>query len=115
LVAEGFVLAVTNEILSGHAGVVARKTSGEVAQNVGRLLLALPNLLLIQVYYHWRLIPADPDDDKFVDCAVAAQADYLVSNDKHFSVLAGVPFPKVRVLGGEEFLALLGQLPTAPS
>lgn len=29
----------------------------------------------------------DPDDNKFIDCYVAAYADYLVTNDNHFNVL----------------------------
>jgi hypothetical protein len=31
---------------------------------------------MVQVYYHLRLITADPDDDKFVDCAFKANAKY---------------------------------------
>lgn len=40
----------------------------------------------------------DPDDNKFVDCAIASNAHFLVSQDKHFKVLAEIPFPKVNVL-----------------
>lgn len=35
------------------------------------------------------LIPADPDDDAIIACAVAAKADYLVTYDPHFEVLGG--------------------------
>lgn len=31
------------------------------------------------VYYHLHLITADPDDDKFVDCAFKANAKYIVT------------------------------------
>nr|WP_207681806.1 PIN domain-containing protein [Desulfonema magnum] len=50
-------------------------------------LLKLPNVHRQTVYYHWNLISADPDDNKFADCAVSANAHYLVSNDRHFRVL----------------------------
>ena len=33
------------------------------------------------------LINADPDDNKFFDIAVAANADYLVTNDAHFNMV----------------------------
>ncbi len=33
------------------------------------------------------VITADPDDNKVLACAVAAQADYLVSGDQHLLVL----------------------------
>ena len=48
-----------------------------------------------EIHYNWRLITIDPDDNKFIDCAVAANADYLVTNDKHFNVLKEIDFPKV--------------------
>mgnify|MGYP000400864207 CR=1 FL=1 len=33
------------------------------------------------------LVPQDPTDDKFVECAVAGKADYVVSGDKHLLAL----------------------------
>ena len=58
-------------------------------------------------YYTFELITADPDDNKFVDCYVAAHADYLVSNDRHFEGLSAAGFPAVRVVSAGEFLQLL--------
>ncbi len=40
------------------------------------------------------IIEADPDDDKFIECAVAAGAAYIVSGDKHLIKLrqyGGIP------------------------
>lgn len=45
--------------------------------------------------------------DKFVDCAFAANATYIVSNDKHYDVLKEIDFPKILVLKLQEFLGLL--------
>jgi uncharacterized protein len=53
------------------------------------------------------LITIDPDDNKFVDCAIAAGADYIITNDHHFDILAQISFPEVRVCSAEEFLAML--------
>jgi predicted nucleic acid-binding protein len=53
------------------------------------------------------LVVADPDDDKFSDCAIAAGADFSVTNDQHFDVLKQTPFPKLRVITAEEFLEIL--------
>lgn len=47
------------------------------------------------------------DRNKFCDCAIACSADYLVTNDKHFIILAQVPFPAVKTIKAEEFLELL--------
>jgi predicted nucleic acid-binding protein len=45
--------------------------------------------------------------DKFVDCAFAANATYIVSDDKHFDVLKDISFPQLLVLKLKEFLGLL--------
>ena len=45
----------------------------------------------------------DVDDNKFVDCAIAANAELIVTNDKHFNVLKTVDWPKLTILGIKEF------------
>jgi len=59
------------------------------------------------IYYNWMLIVADVDDNKFVDCAISANVDYIVTNDKHFDILKTVAFPVVRVINIEQFRSLL--------
>jgi predicted nucleic acid-binding protein len=56
------------------------------------------------------LITEDPDDNKFVDCAFAANAEYLVSDDKHFKILDRIPFPQINLLKMEEFLPIVSTL-----
>ncbi len=70
-------------------------------------LLEFSNVELITPYYRWELIQEDPDDNKFVDCAVAGQADYVVTHDKHFNVLRDIPFPKVEIIRLDELKKLL--------
>lgn len=45
----------------------------------------------------------DKDDDKFVDCAITANADYIVTEDSHFNHLKSIPFPQLKVLTLDEF------------
>lgn len=75
----------------------------EVANAVMETLDYLPNVELITRYYQWKLIHADPDDDKFVDCAVACNANYLVTYDGHFNPLKKIMFPKVNVVDLKTF------------
>jgi uncharacterized protein len=70
-------------------------------------LLEFPNTELISPSFHWNFIEADPDDNKFVDCAVAGQADFLVTHDKHFNVLETVDFPKIQPIRLDVFFQLL--------
>ena len=44
------------------------------------------------------------DDNKFVDCAIAAEAKCIVTNDHHYDVLNTIPFPKVEVVSLVEFI-----------
>jgi predicted nucleic acid-binding protein len=66
------------------------------------------NVLLVSIsdrspYFRFDLIKKDRDDNKFVDCAIAANAHYIVSEDKDFRVLKKIDFPKVEVLSLEKF------------
>lgn len=72
-----------------------------------QLLENLENVRYITRYYQWRLIGQDYDDNKFVDCSVAANANYLATNDKHFNILKKISFPKVNVISVEEFKAIM--------
>ena len=54
--------------------------------------------------YRWRLIVADPDDDKFADCAIAAAAEWIVTEDAHFDVLKTAGH-KARPITPKEFIA----------
>ena len=49
----------------------------------------------------------DKDDNKFVDCAIAGNAQFIVTNDKHFEVLKNIQFPKVEVVSSTDFLQKL--------
>lgn len=42
--------------------------------------------------FRFHLIVADPDDDAFSDCAIAATAEFIVTEDRHFEVLRGAGF-----------------------
>jgi putative PIN family toxin of toxin-antitoxin system len=80
-------LCVTTDILDEYAEIIEQQMNAGIAEMTLDLLLTLPNTLLIHKHYFWQLVEQDPDDNKFIDCAIAAQAQYLVSNDKHLNVL----------------------------
>jgi uncharacterized protein len=58
---------------------------------------------LIDIFFHLNLISNDPDDNKFVDCAFSANAQYLVSNDRHLKILKEIPFPQIPLVTIQEF------------
>ncbi len=91
-------LCVTTEILAEYEEIVGRMTSPVVARLVVEAILRAPNTLRIEASFRFGLITEDPDDNKFVDCAIVANAECVVTNDSHFDVLATIPFPRVKVV-----------------
>jgi len=102
-------LCVTTEILAEYEEIVGRMTSPVVARLVVEAILRAPNTLRIEASFRFGLITEDPDDNKFVDCAIAANADFIVSEDKHFNVLKSIPFPHVEVIRLRKFLQELSE------
>ena len=102
-----YSICVTNEILAEYEEILSQKIGAEIASNVIKALLDLPNTKIVQVYYHLHLITADPDDVKFVDCAFKSNAKYIVTQDHHYDVLNEIPFPYIEVVDIDEFLGIL--------
>lgn len=99
-----YQLCVSNEILDEYQEVMEQQITPTVAENVVVLILNKKNTLFVDPHFRMGLITADPDDNKFVDCAFAAGADYLVSEDSHFEVLRTTPFPQLNLVTLDEFM-----------
>ncbi len=99
-----YTLCVTNEIIEEYAEVISRNINERVAQTVIYLIMTLSNVKYIDPHFRFHLITSDPDDNKFVDCAIAANAKYIVTEDHHFDVLKDIPFPHIDVISIEQFL-----------
>lgn len=97
-------LCVSNEILAEYEEILGLLASPEVAHNVVEAIARHPKTLYRESYYHFHLLSdIDKDDDKFVDCAITAGADYIVTEDSHFDHLKQIPFPQLNVLTLDEF------------
>jgi putative PIN family toxin of toxin-antitoxin system len=98
-----YTLCLTTDILDEYAEIIEREMGAEVAEMTLDLLLMLPNIQLIHKYFFWQLIEQDPDDNKFVDCAIAANAQYLISEDRHFRVLKKYDYFGIELIQLNEF------------
>jgi putative PIN family toxin of toxin-antitoxin system len=96
-------LCVNTDILNEYEEILAIKTTREIAHNVVEAIARLHTTIYQEVYIHFGLIEQDKDDNKFVDCAVAADAEYIVTNDSHFNVLNDIEWPKVMIITIKEF------------
>ncbi len=106
LIDGAFTLCVTTDILLEYEEKIQEHMGKEFAEEAMELLLSLPNLERIDKFFFWNILLNDPDDNKFVDCAIAVGADFIVSEDKAFKVLDTIDFPKVTWLNLEAFTAL---------
>lgn len=49
----------------------------------------------------------DPDDNKFIECALEGRADYIVSGDRHLLNLKG--YEGIQILSASEFLKIFSK------
>ena len=83
--------AVSTEVLLEYQEVLARMNFPGYAELVLRTIETVgeqqQSLLRISPTFHFHLITGDPDDDKFADCAIPAEADFIITDDGHFAPL----------------------------
>ena len=99
-----YTLCVSNDILTEYNEILERVANAAVAHNIVNAIARSPYTRMIDPQYRFGLIEQDPDDNKFVDCAIIAGANYIVSEDAHFRILADIPFPSVAVIRLDEFI-----------
>lgn len=85
--------AVSTEILLEYEEVMQLRSGRAKADKMMNLIEMVgalhANVRHISPTFRFRLIVGDPDDDKFADAAIVADARYIITNDRDFSVLAG--------------------------
>ena len=102
-----FTLLISTDIFLEYLEILEKLTNQDVALNIGRGLEESEFVDAVSVYFSWQAVQADPDDNKFFDCAMAGNADYLVTNDQHFDTLKTADFPKVNIINAQQFIAIL--------
>lgn len=107
---ETFIWVFSNEIFAEYEEIASKLFGTKTADFVLKSLLSSTNHWCYDPSYKWQLVEKDPDDNKFVDCAIGANVDYLVSDDRHIRSLLQIPdlFPPVPVVTLQQFKTLLG-------
>ncbi len=100
-------LAVSNEILLEYEEVTTKLSGAQRWHDVAALLELLDrlrgNIRQIEPQFRFGVITQDPDDNKFCDCAIAAEADFVVTDDAHFEALKSSSY-KPKPIVPEEFI-----------
>lgn len=103
---ELFTLCVTTDILDEYAEIIEQKMGFQAGENALGILENSINVDLITTYFRFNLLK-DEDDNKFVDCSIAANADFIVTHDSDFNILKEIDFPNVSVLNLDEFKEII--------
>ena len=98
-----YTLCMSTEILEEYEEISASHISPLAAKLAIETILRANNVKRIDAQFRFGLIDSDKDDNKFVDCAIVGNADYIVSNDKHFNILKTISFPHVKVVNLSDF------------
>jgi putative PIN family toxin of toxin-antitoxin system len=102
-----YTLCISNDIIEEYYEVIARNLNPRLADAVIYTILTRKNVRKLDPHFRFHLITADEDDNKFVDCAIAANAKCIVTEDHHFSVLKTIQYPKVEVMSIDDFMQTL--------
>ena len=98
---------MTNDIITEYLEILQRLTDYDTAETIIKTIVNSRFVEFITPFYRFELITQDPDDNKFVDCAIAANARYIVTNDHHFDILKGLDYPPIDVITLDGFMKLL--------
>lgn len=105
-----FILWVTTEVLAEYAEIMTRHGGSEFDNRTLEAIASAANTRFISPTYRFNLL-RDPDDNKLVDRAIAANAVCIVSHDRDFLPLQAIEFPKMTVVDTGFFRNLLLPLP----
>ncbi len=102
-------LAVTASIILEYEEIAAARGGVALAARTMHLLslisAAYETIIVVNPAFQFRVITADPDDNKFTDCAITADADYVITEDAHFTPLANAGY-KPQPITPMEFIRL---------
>ena len=106
----GEVQAVTcQELMEELAGKLELKLGFSPEQSVETLADYLGFLQIVTIPNLLQVVPRDPDDNMVLECALAGNAQYIVTGDKDLLVLK--KFREIQIVRAADFLEVLKQSP----
>jgi putative PIN family toxin of toxin-antitoxin system len=101
-----FTIIVTTDVVDEYFEVINRPKFGlkqETIDKIARYVYQFSEFVVPEEKI--RYIEHDPKDDKFLEAAIAGNADVIISGDKHMLDLK--KFRSIPILSGREFLDFL--------
>jgi putative PIN family toxin of toxin-antitoxin system len=99
-------LLISHEVALEYEEILSQKLSSQLAFTLINYFVESPIIKKVEIFFFWNLVSADAEDNKFVDLALNGEADFLITNDSHFTDLKKIQFPKVRIISLNDFFKL---------
>jgi uncharacterized protein len=105
------LLCLSSEIVDEYIKVLHRLSLGNEGElrELLRLFAKGYHIVFTHDPLKLNIVAEDPDDDKFIECAVALDATYIISGDK--ALLAVKNYMGIRILSPREFLEEVNEKP----
>lgn len=104
---EEYCVVVSTSIMLEYFEKLDHFFGEKVAHDFTEALRLNSKVDLINPSFSFNLLSNDPDDNKFVDCYLNSEANYLVTNDKDYNPLKKIEYPKLNIISIEEFKEML--------
>ena len=99
-------LCFSQEIIEEYVEVLNRlglKDKNEI-QNLTKLFAEGYNSIFTAKTPHLEIVEGDPDDNKFIECAVALDSKIIISGDKHLLVIK--KYIDIDIISPKEFVKI---------
>jgi len=99
-------LCFSQEIIEEYVEVLNRlglKDKNEI-QNLTKLFAEGYNSIFTAKTPHLEIVEGDPDDNKFIECAVALDSKIIISGDKHLLVIKR--YIDIDIISPKEFIKI---------
>lgn len=101
-------MALTAAIILEYEEIAAERGGTAFASKIMHWLslvsAAYDSIDVVQPSFQFRVILNDPDDNKFVDCAIVANADFIITNDSDYAALLNSGY-KPQPIKPDDFIA----------
>ena len=103
------ILCLSSKIVDEYVEVLRRlglAGEGELEELLSLLAEGFNNIFVASTP-SLQVVRDDPDDDKFIECAVAAQARYIISGDNHLKAIGN--YMGIKIYSPRDFLEEYGE------
>lgn len=93
---------VSEEIIKEYLNVLGRFISENELNEWIDIFTDSTLVIILKPKCHLNIIEEDPDDNKFINCAIEGKVKYIVSGDKHLLKIKNIE--NIKILNCDSFL-----------